>query len=161
MLESCFSSAHIKWPACRYCSIAFPLPYLELRICQSLPPLPYTGPGAGTMEGCVLMLILCCYNRFEKNKIKPYPHIKSPRLSGKSLTDFLLLDFFFTILQLLLPYWHLVKINSENNFPKLKNIYIEDWWRGEKITPIPCKQRKINTRYGYQIKKCNKLVLEG
>lgn len=91
---------------------------------QSLPPLPYTGPGVGTMEGCVLMLILCCYNRFEKNKIKPYPHIKSPRLSGKSLTDFLLLDFFFTILQLLLPYWHLVKINSENNFPKLKNIYI-------------------------------------
>lgn len=43
--------------------------------------------------------------------------MKGTQLNGKSLTDFLLLDFFKSLL-LLSSYWHLVKIDSENNFPK-------------------------------------------
>lgn len=39
--------------------------------------------------------------------------MKSPQLSRKSLTGFLLLDF-FTTLGLLLSYRHLVEIDSEN-----------------------------------------------
>lgn len=75
--------------------------------------------------------------------------MKSPQLSRKSLTGFLLLDF-FTTLGLLLSYWHLVKIDSENTFLKYKILEIDDM--GRKLPQFHVKSKGLTPGTGPKLR---------